>query len=274
MPRVCVLTDSTAQFTHTNFPGRERVFFASFDLQPVAHQGADSQPMHSSSQRLTPPSPQTFLCLYNELGQKYDSILVMTVSSSLSPVAQHALSASARFSSHAEVEVLDTRTTAAGLGWLIETAAGAASAGETVGAIIQKVRAVIPLIYSLFFLPDMNTLAENGHLSPAQAQAAEILGMLPIFMLEDGRLSPLEKGHSPRAVVDCFEEFLDEFESPRRVALAHGAGHDSTRTRPLRQHIQEVHPKAHFSEHIFSPHLAALLGKKSIGMAIMQKGSL
>ncbi len=116
-------------------------------------------------------------------------------------------------------------------------------------------------------------LAENGYLSPAQAQAAEILGMLPIFMLEDGRLSPLEKGHSQRAVVDCFEEFLDEFESPRRVALAHGLGHDSTRTRPLRQHIQEMHPEAHFSEHVFSPHLAALLGTRSIGMAIMQKGS-
>ncbi|MEW6093724.1 MAG: DegV family protein [Chloroflexota bacterium] len=274
MPRVCILTDSTAQFTRTNFPGRERVFIASFDLQPVAHQGANPRPPRFSDPRLIPPSLQTFLHLYQELSQTYDSILVMTVSSLLSPVAQHALSASAQFSNHADVEVLDTRTTAAGLGWLVETAAGAASAGETMGAVIQKVRAVIPYIYSLFFLPDLNTLAENGHLSPAQAQAAEILGMFPIFMLEDGRLSPLEKGHSPRAVVDCFEEFLDEFESPRRVALAHGAGQDSTRTRPLRQHIQEVHPEAHFSEHIFPPHLAALLGTKSIGMAIMQKGSV
>jgi len=274
MPRVCILTDSTAQFTRTDFPGRERVFFASFDLQPAAHQEADSQPVHSSSQRLTPPSPQAFLRLYRELGQAYDSILVMTGSSLLSPATRHALSASGQFSNHARLEVLDTRTTATGLGWLVETAAGAASAGEALEAIVKRVRAVIPIIYSVFCIPDLDALAENGYLSLAQAQAAEILGLLPIFMLEDGWLSPLEKVHSQRAVVECLEEFMDEFDSPQRIALTHGEAYDTVRMRPLRQHIRERHPQAYFSEHIFSPHLAALFGSRSIGMTIMEKGSL
>ncbi len=272
MSRVCILTDSTAQFTRTDFPGRAHVFVAPFDLKPVARRGADSLPRRFSNQYLASPSPQDFWRLYQKLSREYDSILVLTLSSQLSPVTGHALSASSRFSNHAAVEVLDTRTTAAGLGWLVEEAAGAASAGEAAGAIVKQVRAVIPCIYSLFFIPDLNRLAEAGHLHPAQAVVAGMLGMLPIFTLEDGRLAPLEKVRSHRAVLECFEEFLDEFESPLRVALAHGIGRTTLQTRPLRQHIREAHPEAQFSEHAFPSHLEAMLGTQSIGMAIMQKG--
>lgn len=272
MPRVCILTDSTAQFTRTNFPGQERVFIAPFDLEPLALPGTYSQSRRFSGPHLAPPSAQEFLHLYHKLSLEYDSILVLTISSLLSPVATHAHSASVHFSSPTIVEVLDTRSTSAGLGWLVETAAGAASAGDSVGAIVKHVRATIPFIYMIFFIPDLDTLTENGYLSMSQALAAEMLGMLPIFMLEDGRLSPFEKAYSQRAIVEFFGEFLDEFDSPRRVALALGPGGSTLRTRPLRQHIQEVHPAAHFSEHAFSPHLAALLGRRSMGMAIMEKG--
>jgi DegV family protein with EDD domain len=272
MSRVCILTDSTAQFTRTDFPGRERVFIAPFNLKSVAHQGADSLSRCFSGQHLVPPSLQDFQHIYQKLSRDYDSILVLTLSSLLSPVTQHALSALGQFSNHATVEVLDTRTISIGLGWLVEYAAGAAYAGEAAGSIVKQVRAAIPRIYFLFFIPDLNTLSKTGHFSPAQARVARMLGMLPIFMLEDGRLAPLEKAHTHRAVLECFEEFLDEFESPEHVALVHGIGQSMSRMGPLFQHIQEAHPSAQFSEYAFSPPLEAMLGNQSIGMAIMQKG--
>jgi DegV family protein with EDD domain len=272
MSRVCILTDSTVQFTRLDFPGRERVFIAPFNLKPAAPQGAASLPGQPPAGRLDPPTSQGFRRLYQELSREYDSILVLTLSSLLGPVSSHAASAAAQFVNHASVDVLDTRTTSTGLGWLVEGAAAAAAAGEAAGKIIDQVRATIPHIYLLFFIPELGALTQAGHLDPAQALVARMLGILPIFTLEDGRLAPLEKARSQRAVLEFFEEFLDEFSSPKRVALMHGTGRNVLRTGSLRQHIREVHPGAHFSEGAFPQPVEMMLGEQSIGMAVMQKG--
>jgi len=272
MSRVCILSDSTAQFTRPNFPGRERVFVASFGLEPALPPGRVPPLERSIGSHLIPPSRQDFRDYYERLSTEYESILVLTVSSQLSPAASHALAASAQVSNPVKVEVLDTRTISVGLGWLVELAAGAAAAGESAGAIIRQVRLAAARIYTLFFIPNLGPLSQAGLLSPAQALVAGMLGMLPIFMLENGQLVPLEKAHTQRAVLEYFEEFLDEFEYPEHVALVHGTESTRLRTSSLREHIQENHPGAHFSDLAFSSHLEALLGAQSISMAIMQKG--
>ena len=38
MPNVCILTDSTAQFTQSRFPGCERVYVIPFNIQSVERQ--------------------------------------------------------------------------------------------------------------------------------------------------------------------------------------------------------------------------------------------
>jgi DegV family protein with EDD domain len=272
MPRVCILTDSTAQFTRTDFPGWERVFVAHHDLKPVPPQAVGSLLMHSPGQKLVPPSPQDFRHLYQKLSREYDSILVLTLSSLLSPAATHAIIASSQFHNHAAVEVVETRTTSVGLGWLVEEAASAVSGGGTTRAVVKQLRAAIPRIYFLFFIPDLGALTEASHISQVQALVAGMLGILPIFILEDGRLAPLDKARSQRAVLEYFEEFLDEFEAPGRVALVHGSEQSRLRMSPLRRYIQEAYPEADFSEHVFSPQLDAMLGAQSMGMAIKQKG--
>jgi hypothetical protein len=83
---------------------------------------------------------------------------------------------------------------------------------------------------------------------------------------------PVKKAYSQREVLECFEEFLREFESPRRIALLYGSGHTTLRTRPLNQHIQQVFPNTFFSERNIGLHLAAMLGTQCIGLAVMDRG--
>ncbi len=272
MSRVCILTDNTAQFTRTDFPGREHVYLAPFDLETVEAQGKDPIRNVFSGQRLVPPSDQVFLQQYQDLAARYDSILVLTISALLSPALSNALSARARFHNPARVEVVDSRTTSIGLGWLVAEAATAICAGESLGTLVKRVHAASGRIFFLFFVPEMDALAINGHLSHAQALVADILGILPIFLLEEGRLAPLEKARSQRAVLEYFVEFLDEFETPADVALVHGRKVPAGRMQPIRQHIQEIHPQALLSEQVLTPALEALLGAQSFGMAILQKG--
>jgi fatty acid-binding protein DegV len=98
----------------------------------------------------------------------------------------------------------------------------------------------------------------------------EMMGLLTIFSLEEGRLTPMEKVRTQRHLFESFQEFLDEFEDPSHIALLHSAGHPSLRTRPLRQYVQENFPRTPFSEHPISPHVAALFGPQSIGLVIME----
>lgn len=268
MPRVCILTDKSAQFTHQNYPGYEHVFQVPFALERVVQQG-EVPLLEVPELRLLHPSTKDYQQNFQELIKKYDSILVLTLSSHLLPLASQAQSAISRWQNHADIQVLDSHTVSIGLGWLVEQAAEAIHTGESCQAIIKRVQEKTKGIYFLFFIPDLGALVNTNHISPTQAMAASILEMLPIFMLEDGKLVPVEKAKSPRAVMEYFMEFLDEFQSPSRVALVHASSQAAGRLEQLRQHILTALPETHYSEHALSSELKLLLGNESIGMAIM-----
>jgi DegV family protein with EDD domain len=270
MPRVCIVTDSTAQFARAAFPGRERVFITPFALDREIQEGEVPQ-LDEPRLYLQHPTTQDYEYLFDKLSHEYDSILVMTLSADLYPLAPQAISAAARFENHLEIEVLDSRTTSIGLGWLVEQAARMVQTGLSYNNIIKQVREKISGIYFLFFIPSPEGLVNTRHITPSQAVVTRILDLLPIYTLEDGRLVPLEKASSPRAVMEYFAEFLDEFENPVRLALVRGSTQPASRLGQLRQHILATHPEAQFSEHTFPAELELLLGRESIGLAIMQK---
>lgn len=271
MSNVCIITDSTAQFTRPNFPGRERVHIIPFSIQAGSQQKDDPLPRCASGhQRLIPPSPQEFIQSYTRLSREYDTILVLTLASLLNPTMENALSASAYYSNHATVEVIDSQTTAIGLGMLVQVAAGAASAGASLTEIERRLRFVIPHIYMLFCIPELTHLAHSGYMSQVQALVGEMMGMLPIFATEEGRLVPLEKARTPRHLFEIFQEFLSEFESPAHIALVRGTNHTIMNTHPLRQFVKETFPGTPFCEHPLQSHLAALLGPQSISLIVIE----
>lgn len=266
MARLCILTDSTAQFTRPDFPGRDRIYLVPFRLQ-AASQGQEGRLPHT----LIPPGVHDFARFFDELGREYDAILVITLAASLSAAAEHARQAASRCSKYAEIEVIDSHTTAAGLGILAQAAAEAAAAGATLRQVEMRVRSAIPHLYMLICIPELIYLAEAGHLTPAQATVGEMLGLLPIFSLEDGRLMPMQKVRTQRHLFESFQEFINEFEHPYHIALMRGVNHDTLRTRPLREYVQECFPETLFSEHNMNAHLAALLGPQSIGLVVVEK---
>jgi DegV family protein with EDD domain len=268
MPRVCILTDSSAQFTSTNFPGHELVYVIPFEKQESSRQEQDPLPRSASGSGLGVPAPLDFLRFYTELGRQYDSILTLLLSSTLGSSVQNALAASQQYSNHATIRVVDTHSVAVGLGLIVEQAARALSQGVSLDETVNSIRAALPRLYMLICVPELTYLSRGGHLDPAQALAGEVLGMLPVFAVEDGRLSPIQKVRTLRHLFESFEEFMAEFETPAHIALLRGTGQDAIRTRPLRQFVQETFPSTHYSEHAMSPAVEGLFGAKSIALVI------
>jgi DegV family protein with EDD domain len=271
MANICIITDSTAQFTQSNFPGHERVYVIPFGIQNSAYEEGKHLPGGMVFQKqLISPSPEEFIRLYTRLSREYDSIFVLTLSSSLTPITKHALAASDQYINCATVDVIDSQTTGIGLGMLVEIAAGAASEGVSLKELDQLLRASIPRIYMLFCFPELTYLANSGLINYDQAVVAEMMGMLPIFTFEEGQLVPMEKVRTPRHMFEAFQDFMGEFEMPSQIALMRSPVRGSLRTNPLRQFVEETFPDVLFSEHHIQPHLAALFGPHSIGLVVME----
>ena len=271
MSKVCILTDSTVQFSHANFPGHERVYIIPFEFQGDTQAREKHESRWSPTPQLIPPSPREFIRFYSQLSREYDTIFVLTLSSLLSPATKSALSAAGDFCNHASIEVIDSLTTGIGMGFLVETAAAEAFAGTPPTEIERLLRAFIPRIYMLFCIPELTYLAQAGYMDYSQALMGELMGLLPIFSIEEGRLTPVEKVRTQRHLFESFQEFMNEFDNPAHIALTRGANQNSIRTRHVRQYVQETFPNTVFSDHVITPHLAGLFGPQSTGLVVMEK---
>ena len=241
-----------------------------FEFQPGVKTGNESRLLSGQVQRLVPPSQQAFIQSYAQLSHRYDTILVLTLSGLLSPATSQAFSASVHYSNHATVEVIDSQTIGLGLGFLVQAAAAAAATGAPLAEVERQVRAYIPRIYMLFCIPELTYLAYSGYMEYSQALVGEMMGMLPIFVIEEGRLTPMEKVRTQRHLFEAFQEFMNEFDAPAHIALVRGANRNAIRSRPMHQYIREAFPETPFSEHNIPPHLAALFGSQCTGLVIIE----
>jgi DegV family protein with EDD domain len=196
---------------------------------------------------------------------------VLAHAAALGPAARCAAEAAAQRSNHTTIQVIDSQTTAIGLGLLAQMAAEAAADGASIHAIEQRVRAAIPRVYMLICIPQMSCLAQAGYLSRSQAVVGEMLGLLPIFALEDGRLTPMLKVRTQRHLLESFQEFIDEFTDPYHVALIQGPTQARLHARTLHDYVAGSFPNAPFSVHPAGEFLAALFGAQCVALVVMEK---
>ena len=278
MPRTCILTDSTAYFTKPAFAGQEHVtilpHFVQLDdnLQPDSndlsvyyHPSLLKQPP-----RAVPPSIDAFQKAYASLGLRYKEIVVILLSSHLSQAYGNAQLAIQAAKSPASIFVVDSLNTAIGLGLLVQSAAEYSHRGYSGVEINRLVRGMINHIYSVFCLPDLSYLYRAGQLDPAQAIVGEMLGVIPFFTLENGRLIHTQKIRSPRHLVDIMYEFVAEFENLKYLALLQGINSYEQESRNLRDRISQNIRTTPLCEYGLSLALATLLGPHSIGLVAME----
>jgi fatty acid-binding protein DegV len=119
-------------------------------------------------------------------------------------------------------------------------------------------------------LPDLSHLYRSGLLDPAQAIVGEMLGVIPFFTLENGRLVHTQKIRSPRHLVDIMFEFVAEFENLKYLALLQGITSYEQESRNLRDRISQNVRTTPLCEHSLSLALATILGPHSIGLVAME----
>ena len=280
MRTICIVTDNTAQFTRPTFPGRNLVNILPLQLQfkqPVEKDTEirvnDLPPSANKNlaPRLLPPSIEDFRQVFLDLAENYNEIVVILLSSHLLPMIKLAEEGAEVVRGRVNVLIIDSQTTSVGLGILVQIAAEAASRHAPAADIERLLRGLIPHVYSVFCIPGLSYLYQAGFIDNAQATVGEMLGLLPIFTLEEGHLTPLEKARNLRHLTDFFQEFLDEFNELYHVAFIQSVPTMAHESRVLREHASANFPKTPFSEHTISLSLAVLFGPRSVGVIAMEQ---
>jgi DegV family protein with EDD domain len=281
MGSICILTDSSAQFPQLGFSGRNDVRVISFSIEInglLYEEGRelktnDLPPSASDTfrPRLVPPSVDEFEKLYLSLNQHYRDILVILTSSSLNSALDHAQKAADRVRGRVNVSVVDSQTTSVGLGLLVQSAAEAVARGQNAVEVERMVRSIIPRTYMVVCAPGLSYLFYAGFVDQSQAFVGEMLGLLPIFTLEEGHVSAVEKVRNTRGLVDFLQEFICEFDDLYHIAFIQGIPALTHEARLMREHAQSCFPQTPFSEHTINLPLATLIGPRSTGLVVIEK---
>jgi DegV family protein with EDD domain len=277
MGGICIVTDSSAQFLRLFNPQLKNIVVVPFGgklngnkYDKVDEIGLDSLPSSADktlAPSLTAPSVEYFKDLFFQLSQKYDALIGIFISSHLNSCYQNAHLAASTHQGKSVI-IIDSQTISVGLGYLVQVAAETAASGANVTEIDRKIRSIIPYLFTVICTPGLSYLQSNGFVDLGQAVIGEMLGLYPIFALENGKLTSLEKVRSQRHAIVFFQEFLDEFEQMEHIAII------KNEQDAFENHLPSETPtggrKTQTQEYPLSPSMALLFGPNTLGMVVIE----
>jgi DegV family protein with EDD domain len=139
------------------------------------------------------PTPKDFSQLYKDIFDSgSESVVSLHLSSELSGTCDSARLAAREFED-GTVRVVDSRSTAMGLGFGVLAAARGAAAGLGLDEVERAARAVLESTTALFYVDSLEWLHRGGRIGAAAARFGTALAVKPLLHLSDGRIMPLEK---------------------------------------------------------------------------------
>jgi DegV family protein with EDD domain len=281
MESICLLTDGSAQYSQKSFRGIEHIYTINQDIQfnnIIYREGRDlnlaNLPLSSpndDSPKLIVPEVSDLCQKINTLGERYDYLIAILSSRQLNPLYGVFEKAVLNTCGKVKVQLIDSQAVSSGLGYLVETAAKAVADKRSVGEIEHLIRKLIPHVYTTLCTPGFSYLLNSGYVDHAQAAIGEMLGLFPIFTLEDGRLAPIQKVRSDHSIFEYFQEFLDEFEDLIHIAFIQNSKYTLPDSYLLRDHIHEIFNQPIFTEMTLNSTNAVLFGPRTLGLTVVEK---
>jgi DegV family protein with EDD domain len=237
--------------------------------QEFYHMLAEAETLPTTSQ----PSAGEFFDLYSELSKDGHEIISIHISSKLSGTISSVQSAKEMLP-EARITIVDSASTAMGLGLMVLTAARAAAEGKTTAEIVAAVEKMIPAMNVIFVVDTLKYLQKGGRIGGAAALVGTLLKIKPILCLKDGRVEPLDKVRSKRKALARLLEVVEERVGPGtpvQVVVLHAQAPDEAR-----ELEQEVRARFNCTECYFTevgPVLGTHTGPGLVGLVACADGA-
>ncbi len=140
------------------------------------------------------PSVGLFIDRYEKLAENYDQIISIHISSALSGTCESARLAAAQVEA-VEVEIIDSKTTSFGLGFMVLLTAKMIKEGKNIDDIKDTLLQEREKLTIYFTVNELSYLEKGGRIGKAQAFLGSIFNFNPILELSAaaGEITPKEK---------------------------------------------------------------------------------
>ncbi|OLR95359.1 DegV family protein [Actinokineospora bangkokensis] len=190
------------------------------------------------------PNPEEFIAEYRSLlDAGVDGVLSVHLSRELSGTWESARLAAEEVDP-SRVRVVDSRTTAMGLGFGVLRAAAVAATGAEGAEVEAAAVDAAENTRSFFVVETLEHLRRGGRIGAAQALLGTALAVKPVLHVHDGRIVPLEKVRTTSRAMTRLVELAVAAAGDRPVELAvhHLAAAD--RAAELATRLDELVPQA------------------------------
>jgi DegV family protein with EDD domain len=218
MARVAVVTDSTAALAVGVLEKYDvdvvalqvvlggRVGAEGVDIGPADVAAALTARAAVSTSR---PSPQAFVGAYAAAAADgADAVVSIHLSGGLSGTVEAARLAAA--DAAVPCHVVDSRSTAMGLGFPVLAAAEAAGAGAPADEVVAVAEAAVRRTRALFYVDSLDALRRGGRIGQAAALVGSALMVKPLLHVVDGRIGVLEKVRTASKALARLEDLVAE----------------------------------------------------------------
>src|SRR4051794_4578961 len=218
------------------------------------------------------PTPAEFAARYQKLLDAGASHVVSVhLSSALSGTWESAVLAAQDFP-HGIVRVVDSRSTAMGLGFPALAAAPRAAEGGSAAEVQGAASATVDHTRTYFYVDTLEYLRRGGRIGTAAALFATTLSVKPLLQLVEGQIVGLEKVRTSSKALARLVELTVRAAGRHEVDLAvhHVAADDraSAIAAQLRDQLPRLR-EAHISE--LGPVIGAHLGPGVVGTVIVRR---
>jgi DegV family protein with EDD domain len=275
-----IITDSSVQFAQSNFPGSNaiRILHHQIEINGRAYSSQRELKIANFPHRISPDfQPRIIPFSIESLNEsiasllpQVDDLFIIVLSKELNPLFEQLADLSSKLHGRAHIHCIDSQNVSIGLGMIVQTASEMLAKGIPADDVEQHLRKLIPHVYMLLCAPNLSYLYLNGSIDYAQSVVGDMIDLLSIFTLEDGKLNPMEKVKNVRGALDYFIEFFDEFDEVKQITILQPAPPTLAELRLMHQHIEEVGSSATYSEYPINPFLATLVGPQAFGLGLME----
>ncbi|WP_410569474.1 DegV family protein [Amycolatopsis sp. cmx-4-61] len=190
------------------------------------------------------PTPTEFVKEYEAaFAEGAEEIVSVHLSSELSGTWEAAVLAAQEVGPD-RVRVVDSRTTAMGLGFAALHAASAASAGASAEAVEAAAVTAAGCSSTMFVVETLDHLRRGGRIGPAAALLGTALAVKPVLHMSDGRILPLEKVRTMNRAIARLVELAAQAAAEDDVELAVHHLASPERAVELANRLEEAVPRS------------------------------
>jgi DegV family protein with EDD domain len=214
-------------------------------------------------------SPQSFYDIYKQLLQQDFSVLTVVLSEELSGTLASARQAKEQFPA-APIDIIDSRTTAMAMGYIVLLAARAAEEGATLGECRQLAEAACKNTGVVFTVDTLEFLHRGGRIGGATRLLGTALNLKPILEVTGGRVEAIERIRTRKKSLSRVIELVEARiagRHPVRMATLHANAPETAQ-----QLLEEANQRLHAIESIFaevSPVVGNHAGPGTVGLTFL-----